>query len=136
MSNDFSIRTIDLPLTMICTQVVFPKLEQMKLGAAGNWNVNVMADYMRDATVAQITGYFASQPLIPEINIAYPKDWLEAVKERFAPEWFLKRFPVRYVAHYAKVADLYPEFIVPKSLGRSIRIAEHRSWDTTERNDW
>jgi hypothetical protein len=26
----------------------------------------------------------------------FPRDWKQAVKERFAPKWFLKRWPVEY----------------------------------------
>jgi hypothetical protein len=31
-----------------------------------------------------------------DLERQWPKDWWEAVKERFAPRWFLKRWPVRY----------------------------------------
>jgi hypothetical protein len=84
--------------------------------------------------VANIRGYFLSQPLIDTIDIAYPKDWKEALKERFAPKWFLKKYPVVYVKHYAKVAELYPDYVVPKDFGRVIKIAEHRSWE--QRGKW
>jgi hypothetical protein len=30
-----------------------------------------------------------------EIVITYPRDWWEAVKSRFAPLWFIKRWPVK-----------------------------------------
>lgn len=29
-------------------------------------------------------------------EIKYPKDWWEALKERFFPKWLLRRFPVEY----------------------------------------
>lgn len=29
-------------------------------------------------------------------EVKYPKDWWQSLKERFAPEWFKKRYPVEY----------------------------------------
>ena len=31
------------------------------------------------------------------INLMWPRDWWEAVKDRFAPRWFLARWPVDFV---------------------------------------
>lgn len=41
----------------------------------------------------------------------YPKDWWQAVKERFAPKIFLQRYPVEYntIDAYA----LYPQLEIP-----------------------
>lgn len=42
--------------------------------------------------------------------IYHPKDWLEAAKERFAPKWILKRWPVKYTEHKISFEVLYPNF--------------------------
>ncbi len=31
-----------------------------------------------------------------DVERQWPKDWWEAIKLRFAPQWFLKRWPVQY----------------------------------------
>ena len=44
--------------------------------------------------------------------IRYPANWLEAVKERFAPEWVKRRRPVLY--REIEVRALYPRISLPK----------------------
>jgi hypothetical protein len=39
----------------------------------------------------------------------YPADWWEAVKERFAPAWMKKRWPVKYAYLMIEARDLFPE---------------------------
>lgn len=41
--------------------------------------------------------------------IRYPSDWWQAVKQRFAPAWFLKRYPVQFSTVTAILEELYPE---------------------------
>lgn len=40
--------------------------------------------------------------------VKFPADWRQAVKERFAPKWFLKKHPVRYTTVTASLEELYP----------------------------
>lgn len=40
--------------------------------------------------------------------VKFPANWRQAVKERFAPKWFLKRNPVRYTTVTASLEELYP----------------------------
>lgn len=40
--------------------------------------------------------------------VRYPADWWEAVKERFAPAWFLNRYPVRFTEVTATLDEMYP----------------------------
>ena len=49
---------------------------------------------------------------VKEVNIRYPRDWWEAVKERFAPKWFKKRWPVEYSLTTVDVVEFYPSFSV------------------------
>ena len=44
----------------------------------------------------------------------YPADWIEAVKERFAPHWFLKRWPVKYTKKYFNARIMYPKVRYPE----------------------
>jgi hypothetical protein len=46
-----------------------------------------------------------------EIDIKYPRDWLEALKERWFPKYILERWPVCYTRVHKKLVEqeLYPE---------------------------
>jgi len=47
----------------------------------------------------------------PEQHVVrYPENWWEAVKERFAPAWFLDKYPVRFTVISASLQELYPGF--------------------------
>lgn len=42
----------------------------------------------------------------------WPANWFEAVKERFAPKWFLKEFPVEYRGVTVDAYHSYPELTI------------------------
>ena len=44
----------------------------------------------------------------------YPKDWKEAVKERFFPKWALQRWPVRYTVKVFDARVVYPMIALPR----------------------
>ena len=46
----------------------------------------------------------------------WPTDWKEAVKERFAPGWMKRRWPVRYET--LDIYRLYPHLAVPRGRDR------------------
>ena len=46
--------------------------------------------------------------------IEYPANWKEAVKERFAPRWFKRRWPVKKITHRYNARILYPLISIPK----------------------
>jgi hypothetical protein len=56
----------------------------------------------------------------------YPSNWKEALKERFAPAWFLRRWPVRKTRIDMEV--LYPEIAIPERK-HTVRIAVRRPDD-------
>jgi hypothetical protein len=41
--------------------------------------------------------------------VRYPSDWWEALKERFAPSWFLGKYPVKFTEVTASLEELYPD---------------------------
>jgi len=58
----------------------------------------------------------------------YPKDWVQAVKARWAPEWFKRRYPVQ--EHVIDLKVLYPKVALPRQ-GHVVTIHEydlHPSW--------
>lgn len=48
-----------------------------------------------------------------EVTIKYPEDWWQAVKEHFAPNWFLRRFPIKYVKEVIQAKEFYPDVKFP-----------------------
>jgi hypothetical protein len=57
----------------------------------------------------------------------YTPTWWDAVKDRFAPRWFLARWPARKMRIDMHV--LYPKIALPKQ-PHSIKL---RTWDATDR---
>lgn len=66
-------------------------------------------DHMGDVMVFELQSHIAGQRL-PEIR--HPSNWWQAVKERWAPKWFLGRWPVEHTVYDAKV--LYPDVALPQ----------------------
>ncbi len=54
---------------------------------------------------------YAEQPCEP---VKYPADWWQAVKQRFAPAWFLKRWPVEYTVWEPFI--VYPDIKLPERM--------------------
>lgn len=44
-------------------------------------------------------------------QIRFPENWWEAVKERWMPKWFLKRYPVKYKVY--NVHEFYTNLPIP-----------------------
>src|SRR5574341_1521167 len=55
-----------------------------------------------------IRGYVWSEKL-GKHTVSYPKDWWEALKQRFAPEWLLQRWPVECTKVVLEASALYPD---------------------------
>jgi hypothetical protein len=85
-----------------------------------------------DGLVLQLVAMYAADNL-KKLTFTRPFDWWEAVKERFAPQWFLTRYPVRYHtdivdmkaiwAGYRPATDKYGPFL-PYVLQRSFDDSE------------
>jgi hypothetical protein len=42
--------------------------------------------------------------------IRFPENWLESLKERFAPSWLREKYPVRYTQVSISLDEFYPNF--------------------------
>ena len=62
-----------------------------------------------DAMVCTLVCLHAAEDL-KTYDIKYPNDWWEAVKERWAPQWFLKRCPVSYVEQHIDLKAIWAGF--------------------------
>lgn len=66
---------------------------------------------------------------VGQITLRAPADWWQHFKERWAPRWWLRRWPVRYRTQVADVKAVFPDYAPPPSMGRSFRIAVAK-WPT------
>jgi hypothetical protein len=73
------------------------------------------------AAAATLTSLIWGQ-VIHDEEISYPEDWWEAVKQRWAPAWALRRWPVKMHTTTIKLSELYPEYRSPRLLGASVRV--------------
>lgn len=46
-------------------------------------------------------------------TVSFPADWWQAVKRRFGPRWFLKRYPVVMTDVTMEASAYYPEVEIP-----------------------
>jgi len=82
-----------------------------------------------DRIAVRITGYVWSERLGTH-TVRYPRDWWEALKERFAPCWFTLRYPVVYANIVLEAKALYPDFQCPVPSGNYRMRLEVVSGDT------
>lgn len=64
----------------------------------------------RDLFILLVTQIYAGPPQTKTIS-AYPADWWQAVKQRFAPKWFLRRYPVKTILFTITVQDIFPDIM-------------------------
>ncbi len=69
-------------------------------------------DMMMRAQLIRLRRYVLEQEA-EKLVCAYPTDWWQAVRQRWAPAWWLKRHPVRMERKVASVKATYPGLIHP-----------------------
>lgn len=72
-------------------------------------NVNVIRHSLVDMHEVFVSGKVYGESNLQEYRFQYPADWWQAVKEHFAPAWFLRRWPVLYTRHHISIDVVYPE---------------------------
>jgi hypothetical protein len=115
-------------LMQVCTTHIVPRMLIEKHIGGGEFKADAIVHQAMDALVLRLHGFLAADQL-EVVEIKYPRDWWEAAKERFAPQWALRRWPVRYREHRIDLKAVFPEFVIPK-MGPYIRVQRH------ETNDW
>lgn len=111
------------------------KLDKIKLGiqqAVSSELLGASVDFERMAggmILMQLRGYLWGEDLEPR-EIRHPRDWWQAFKERWAPQWALRRWPVIYTVHKITAHMLYPNLKIqlPKET-YSLKMAV---WDRDE----
>jgi hypothetical protein len=65
--------------------------------------------FITESIAMRVKGHIWAEH-VDAIDIQYPADWWQAVKERFAPKFVLNRWPVKYTKHRIDVKAAYPGF--------------------------
>ena len=86
---------------------------------------NIVVTLMR-----QIAAYDGSDCNVVEVR--YPADWWQAVKQRWFPAWALRRWPVVEIHKRWKAVSMLPDFPLPETMRRRIPIWTLQNTDTTE----
>jgi hypothetical protein len=111
MSNEVGIKTVELErISFTLNQVIAPELAKQFVNPA---KIRTMMDPMTQQMVITIQQDILGRAT-RQIYTEYPADWWQAVKERFAPHWFLRRWPIRYTKIELHADELYPKIALPK----------------------
>lgn len=107
-------RTIDLQRLQIASQMSCA--EEV---AFNNPQFEAFRDYMAERLVVQLRAYIWADPP-QEISCRYPRDWWQAVKERWFPKWALERWPVEYQTTTLQAQTIYPRL--------QSELPQHQAW--------
>lgn len=86
-------------------------------------DVDVILDRVAESVVYHFT-YRVLGEMLDHVEAHYPATWWEHVKARFAPQWFLDRWPVEYASVTLQARALYPKISLPDA----VIDFEKRSW--------
>jgi len=68
-------------------------------------------EFNREITEFLLRGSVLTEEL-PSVFCYYPKDWIQAFKERWLPKWILKKFPVKYIENITEIRAIYKDYKV------------------------
>lgn len=83
--------------------------------APENLKIDSYLDATMDSLVIRLNASIAGESLTKFYKV-YPSNWWEAVKDRFLPNWYKRRFfPVQYDVIDIEVAAMYPKYVLPET---------------------
>jgi len=99
------------------------KLDIERIGADFKLPANFHCEVERSHILGEIVRTWADIPTLQmqRHEISFPSDWWEAVKERWFPEWLLKRYPVEYTKRVFDARLAFPEYHI-ENLGRPVSV--------------
>jgi hypothetical protein len=83
--------------------------------------VETAIDDGAEMILAHIRSLVLSQHL-ETLTLKAPSDWWQAFKERWAPRWFLDKYPVEYTVKSIEIAALFPKMVTTRGMGDPIMI--------------
>lgn len=104
---DTSYREVAMSLARWCAQYAIPR---------HSLRLTVQRDCVIDAAVFQLVRYVAEMSGKDIVRVKYPADWWQAFKKRWAPRWFLRRWPVVYYRRQYVAKAWFPAVPLPEHL--------------------
>lgn len=87
------------------------ELIQKSFAGAVSINANVYYSlYLKEEILRWTVSMFVQE--VENIEYKWPENWIEALKERFAPQWLKNKWPVKYTIKGHKVMIHYPDIAV------------------------
>jgi len=82
------------------------------------------------AVIIDVVGWVWAQDIGGK-SFKWPKDWWQAIRERFLPAWWLERHPVLYHHKTFQVHAAYPTFRPPPGLDKCPMVwkVREQDWD-------
>jgi len=74
--------------------------------------VKVAEEFLEERMVYMFKSILLGENL-GEVIIQHPATWWDAFKERWFPELFLRKWPVKYTKYHANQRVMYPQLQVP-----------------------
>lgn len=109
-------RELRLAYGRACTSLAMDEL-----AASEMMDMQAHYDVVMRATLVRINRWVLEQEA-ERILCSYPADWWQAVRQRWAPKWWLKRHPVQMTTKMATVKATYPTLIHPPKHGPVMKI--------------
>lgn len=77
-------------------------------------NMDKLFEMYKDQAGREVMRYIASCAVkdITTIDVKYPLNWKESLKERFAPKWYLNKHPVKYHIEKHEILAYYPDVAI------------------------
>jgi len=74
--------------------------------------VDTRVDCIVDRMARNVLMKFKKEILYTDqCSIKHPLDWIESFKERWFPEWLIKKYPIKYKVY--NVREYYPYIAIP-----------------------
>ena len=89
-------------------------------------DISILRSFIRNTICVRLTQEVLGRNMEQQ-EVRYPADWWQAVKARFAPHWFRRRFPVREKVVTLTARELYPRVVMPEkeptiAIGKTTRV--------------
>lgn len=68
-----------------------------------------LEDIARNQLIMQLRAEIYGIDHEPRKTVKYHKDWWESLKDRFAPQWFKKKNPVKFIEVWCGLSEIYPD---------------------------
>ena len=97
-------------------QVIIQQAARLKLihalALSEEAQINLATEFFAGGLTARLTAVLAGEH-VRVLEVQYPADWKQAIKERFLPRFLRKRWPVHYVKVGWDIRVAYPEISLP-----------------------